>query len=73
MPLVTEVMDEYAVSPAVIACAVVMMLAALSELALWLHAERHGLVADAERATRRAGAEMSMPAARWTGRAAGMP
>lgn len=57
MPLVTRLLNEYATSPSVITYATVMTLASLSELAIWLHADRNGLVADTvtddERAARR--------------------
>jgi uncharacterized membrane protein len=58
MPLVTSIMNEYPQSASVMTYSSVMTLAAVSELAMWLHAERHGLVAEGvshqERATRRA-------------------
>jgi uncharacterized membrane protein len=46
MPLVTGLLNEYANGPAVMTYATVMTLASLSLLALWLHAERRGLVSD---------------------------
>ena len=58
VPLVTTLLNEYSVAVSVMTYASVMMVAALSELAIWLHAERHGLVTegvvDEERADRRA-------------------
>jgi len=46
VPLVTNLINQYPVSAAVMTYAAVMTLAALSELAIWLHAERHGLIAE---------------------------
>ena len=46
MPLVTGLLNEYGNAPAVMTYATVMMLAALALLAIWLHAERRGLVSD---------------------------
>jgi len=46
MPLVSGLLNEYANSPAVMTYATVMTLASLSLLAMWLHAERAGLVSD---------------------------
>ncbi len=46
MPLVTGLLNEYGNSPAVMTYATVMTLASLSVLAMWLHAERAGLVSD---------------------------
>ena len=46
MPLVTGLLNEYANAPAVMTYATVMTLAALALLAMWLHAERRGLVSD---------------------------
>jgi uncharacterized membrane protein len=47
VPLVTTLLNEYSVTASVITYAGVMTVAALSELAIWLHAERSGLVAEA--------------------------
>lgn len=46
MPLVSGLLNEYGNSPAVMAYATVMTLASASLLAMWLHAERAGLVSD---------------------------
>jgi uncharacterized membrane protein len=58
VPLVTSLLNQYDVSISVMTYASVMTLAALSELAIWLHAVRYGLVDDQvdheERAARRA-------------------
>jgi uncharacterized membrane protein len=53
MPLVSGLLDEYPNSPAVMAYATVMTLASLSVLAMWLHAERAGLVSDRAAAAER--------------------
>jgi uncharacterized membrane protein len=47
VPLVTSLLSQYSVSVSVMTYASVMTVAALSELAIWLHAEHHGLLADA--------------------------
>jgi uncharacterized membrane protein len=46
VPLVTSLLSQYSVSVSVMTYASVMTVAALSELAIWLHAEHHGLLAD---------------------------
>jgi TMEM175 potassium channel family protein len=46
VPLVTSLLSQYSVSVSVMTYASVMTMAALSELAIWLHAEHHGLLAD---------------------------
>ena len=46
VPLVTELLNEYTNAPAVMTYASVMTLASLALLAMWLHAERRGLVSD---------------------------
>jgi uncharacterized membrane protein len=46
MPLVTGLLNEYGSSPAVMTYATVMTLASASVLAMWLHADRAGLVSD---------------------------
>jgi uncharacterized membrane protein len=55
VPLVTELMNKYSSSsPAVVTYAIVLMLAATSELAMRVHADRRGLVAaEVTRAERR--------------------
>ena len=57
VPLVTSLLSQYSVSVSVMTYASVMTMAALSELAIWLHAEHHGLltetVTDQERAESR--------------------
>jgi uncharacterized membrane protein len=57
VPLVTSLLSQYSVSVSVMTYASVMTVAALSELAIWLHAEHHGLltetVTDQERAESR--------------------
>jgi uncharacterized membrane protein len=57
VPVVTELINRYGgSSPAVASYAIVMMLAATSELAMWVHADRAGLVEEpvtrAERSNR---------------------
>jgi uncharacterized membrane protein len=46
VPLVTGLLNEYTNAPAVMTYASVMTLASLALLAMWLHAERRGLVSD---------------------------
>ncbi len=46
VPLVTAIVNEYPVTPSVMTYATVMTLAAVSQLGIWLHAERHGLVVE---------------------------
>jgi uncharacterized membrane protein len=55
VPIVTELMNRYSSSsPAVVTYSIVMVLAATSELAMWVHADRRGLVdADVTAAERR--------------------
>jgi TMEM175 potassium channel family protein len=46
VPLVTSLLSQYSVSVSVMTYASVMTVAALSELAIWLYAEHHGLLAE---------------------------